>query len=217
MKKFKKVLAAVLAGTMVVASMVCSAFATGDFKTTGTSVTLDDGGIRINIYNPWGKDDTHAVDSMANVDGAKAVTVTVKVTGMEKDGIKSFNMYLNGASNVDGNKVSYWEKDGAKKDGCQSTTVNVTADGEYKLTLTSDEAWKVGDNNFLMVGTDIDKDAWNALNGGEGDASLLAITAVTASADIPTGDNGATALILVAVAALAVVATVSVKKFAVER
>ena len=45
MKKFKKVLAAVLAGTMVVASMVCSAFATGDFKTTGTSVTLDDGGI----------------------------------------------------------------------------------------------------------------------------------------------------------------------------
>ena len=52
MKKFKKVLAAVLAGTMVVASMVCSAFATGDFKTTGTSVTLDDGGIRINIYNP---------------------------------------------------------------------------------------------------------------------------------------------------------------------
>ena len=68
-----------------------------------------------------------------------------------------------------------------------------------------------------MVGTDIDKDAWNALNGGEGDASLLASTAVTASADIPTGDNGATVLILVAVAALAVVATVSVKKFAVER
>ena len=217
MKKFKKVLAAVLTGTMVVASMVCSAFAVGDFTMTGTSVTLDDSGIRINIYNPWGKEDTHAVDSMEKIDGAKAVTVTVKVTGMEADGIKSFNMWLNGASNVDGNAVSYWEKDGTAKDGCQSTIVNVTNDGEYKLTLTSETAWAKGDNNFLMVGTDIDKDVWGALNGGEGDAKLLAITAVTAAAEVPAGDNGATALILVAVASLAVVATVSVKKFAVER
>ena len=247
MRKFKKVLAAVLAGTMAVASMVCSAFAADGFEMSGTSVTLNDGGIRINVWNPWGADNTRAVKSMAPIDGAKAVTVTVKVTGMEADGINSFNMWLNGASNVEGNAVSYWENDGTAKDGCQSTIVNVTKDGEYKVTLTSETAWAKGDNNFLMVGTDIDKDAWGALNDGEGDAGLLSITNVEvtepaekpsesseapsessnaapsestgAGEEVPTGESSTVALTLL-VAACAIVGVcvaVSVKKSASEK
>ncbi|MCM1309178.1 MAG: hypothetical protein NC223_11315 [Butyrivibrio sp.] len=207
--------------------MAVSAFAVSEFELTGTAVTMDDSGkIRINVFNPWGKDDCHAVKSMEPIDGAVKVDVTVKVTGLEASGLGSFKLWLNGASNVDGNAVSYWESDGAAKDGCQSTIAEVSADGEYTVTLTSETAWAKGENNFLAVMSDIDAAAWGALNDGAGDTGLLSITAVKASAaaddtsatDTPSGDSSAaTALILAAVAALAVAATVSVKKFAAER
>lgn len=221
--KIKKIVAAILAGTMVIAAMAVSAFAVSDFELTGTAITMDDSGIRINVFNPWGTEENgcHAVKSMEPVDGAVKVDVTVKVTGLEASGLGSFKLWLNGAANVDGCNVSYWEKDGSAKDGCQSTVAEVSADGEYTVTLTSEAAWVKGDNNFLAVMSDIDAAAWNELNDGEGDAGLLSITAVKASAeagDTPTGDSAATtAIILAAVAALAVVATVSVKKFAAER
>lgn len=222
--KIKKIVAAILAGTMVFAAMAVSAFAVSDFELTGTAITMDDSGIRINVFNPWGTEENgcHAVKSMEPIDGAVKVDVTVKVTGLEASGLGSFKMWLNGASNVTGNEaVSYWEKDGVAKDGCQSTIVEVAADGEYTVTLTTGTAWAKGENNFLAVMSDIDAAAWKELNGGEGDAGLLSITAVKASAeagDTPTGDSAATtALILAAVAALAVAATVSVKKFAAER
>lgn len=190
------------------------------FVLTGTSVTMKDGGIRINVYNPWGGDDTHAVESMAPIDGNNKVDVTVKVTGLEASGLGSFKMWLNGGSNVDGNNVSYWESDGSAKDGCQSTVVEVSEDGEYTVTLTSEEAWAAGDNNFLAVMTDIDADAWNALNEGEGDTGLLSITGVNASKDatnVPSGEGSHTALIvLLAVAGLAGVAAAASKKFLAE-
>lgn len=188
------------------------------FVLTGTSVTMKDGGIRINVYNPWGGDDTHAVESMAPIDGAVKVEVTVKVTGLEASGLGNFKMWLNGGSNVDGNAVSYWESDGSKKDGCQSTVVEVSEDGEYTVVLTSEVAWAAGDNNFLAVMTDIDADAWNALNGGEGDTGLLSITGVNAvkaepATDVPSGDSAHTALIIALIfAGAASVAAVVSKK-----
>lgn len=191
------------------------------FVLTGTSVTMKDDGIRINVYNPWGGDDTHAVESMAPVGGNNKVEVTVKVTGLEASGLGSFKMWLNGGSNVDGNKVSYWESDGSAKDGCQSTVVEVSEDGEYTVTLTSEEAWVAGENNFLAVRTDIDADAWNALNEGEGDKGLLSITGVKASkdaTDVPSGDNSHMALIIaLMIAGAAGVAAVAGKKFAAEK
>ncbi len=191
------------------------------FVLTGTSVTMKDGGIRINVFNPWGGDDTHAVESMAPIDGNNKVEVTVKVTGLEASGLGSFKMWLNGGSNVEGNKVSYWESDGSEKDGCQSTVVEVSEDGEYTITLTSEEAWAAGENNFLAVMSDIDADAWNALNEGEGDAGLLSITGVKASkdaTDVPSGDNSQMALIIaLMIAGAAGVAVVAGKKFAAEK
>lgn len=196
----------------------------GGFVLTGTSITMKDGGIRINVYNPWGQEDSHAVESMAPVDGAVKVEVSVQVTGLEASGLGNFKMWLNGASNVDGNDVSYWEGDGSKKDGCQSTVVEVSEDGVYTIALTSDVAWAAGDNNFLAVMTDIDADAWNALNDGEGDEGLLSITAVSAvkgenegpATDVPSGDSAQTALIIALVfAGAASVAAVVSKKAAI--
>lgn len=191
------------------------------FVLTGTSETMKDGGIRINVYNPWGGDNAHAVESMAPIDGAVKVEVTVKVTGLEASGLGNFKMWLNGSSNVDGNAVSYWEIDGSEKDGCQSTVVEVSEDGEYTVVLTSKEAWAAGDNNFLAVMTDIDADAWNALNEGEGDAGLLSITGVKAvkgepATDVPSGDSAHTALIIALIfAGAASVAAVVSKKVAI--
>lgn len=193
------------------------------FVLTGTSVTMKDGGIRINVYNPWGGDDAHAVESMAPIDGAVEVSVTVKVTGLEESGLGNFKMWLNGGSNVDGNNVSYWESDGSEKDGCQSTVVEVSEDGEYTVTLTSEAAWAAGENNFLAVMTDIDADAWNALNEGEGDTGLLSITGVEAvkggATDVPSGDSAQTALIIAIIfaGAASVAAAVSKKFMAVEK
>lgn len=69
--------------------------------------------------------------------------------------------------------------------------------------------------------SDIDADAWNALNEGEGDAGLLSITGVKASkdaTDVPSGDNSQMALIIaLMIAGAAGVAVVAGKKFAAEK
>lgn len=223
--KIKKIVAAILAGTMVFAAMAVSAFAVSDFELTGTAITMDDSGIRINVFNPWGTEENgcHAVKSMEPIDGAVKVDVTVKVTGLEASGLGSFKMWLNGGSNDDDSSVSYWESDGSKKDGCQSTVVEVSEDGEYTITLTSEKAWVAHENNFLAVMTDIDADAWNALNGGEGDKGLLSITGVEAvkegATDVPSGDSAKTALIIAIIfaGAASVAAAVSKKFMAVEK
>lgn len=92
--------------------------------------------------------------------------------------VGDFNMWINGSANVDGTDISYWDAGEGSGSGFASDSVAVSGAGEYTVTATFADGWIYGENNFMMVGTDIDADTWSAFNGGEGATDLLSITKV---------------------------------------
>ncbi len=131
--KITKVFAGMAAAALAATTLALSASA-AELEMTGTSVTMNDSGIRVNVYNPWGGDDTHAVPSMEGLDGATQIDIKVKVTGV--DAVGSFNMVVVGATNDDAGTLAYWkEGDAANTGNCGSVPVEVTADGEYTVSL----------------------------------------------------------------------------------
>lgn len=189
MKKFSKIVALV-AAMMLLAGIASAA----ELEMTGTSVTMNDGGIRINVWNPWGKDDCHAVPDINVIEGMTEMKVTVTVTGADQVG-GSFNIWISASNFTEGDEeISIWDGPDSGKN-CNTNKVAVNGDGDYTVTLTVDTPWVLGENNFIMIGSDIDAAAWGELNDGEGDASLLAITKIDitkdAADDTPADDTPA--------------------------
>ncbi len=199
MKKFKKVLAAVLAGTMVLGALAVSAFAAdGDCSYTD------------------GKSASYTYEVKGNVTSITA-NVTIK---LPSEGDVAWNDWCGEGVKVtdaDGT-VSYYQWggkevkwnvdfDGDKTDDCIGGVdgdhwLGTVADGKVSLTIPVKGAGSKVE--FYVM-------SWDQNPG------VLQYN-VAIAGDTAAGDASATtALVLVAVAALAVVATVSVKKFAVER
>ena len=198
MKKFKKVLAAVLAGTMVIGALAVSAFAAdGDCKYTD------------------GKSASYTYEVKGDVTSVTA-NVTIK---MPLEGDTAWNDWCGEGVKVtdaDGTVTYYqwggkevsWNADfdGDKTDDCVGGVkgdnwLGTVADGKASLTIPVKGAGSKVE--FYVMSWDTYADVqYN-----------VAIAGDTAAGDA----SATTALVLVALAALAVVATVSVKKFAVER
>ncbi|MBR1392786.1 MAG: NPXTG-anchored protein [Ruminococcus sp.] len=201
--KLRRLFAGLAAGALAVSAMAISAFAADkDLTTTGTSVTMDDSGIRINLWNPWGGDDTHAVTDIKEIEGATAIAITVKASDVAALG--GYKLWINASNflesdsskdNYNANFVNYWESEGAAGENTHavSSVADVTADGEYTVTLTLDEGvtWALGDNNFVMIGSNIDAAAWKALDADEGNgnpATLDIVKVTVTTPDAPAAD-----------------------------
>ncbi len=224
MKKFKKVLAAVLAGTMVLGAMVTAAFAAD----TSYDAVLNFADVNWGNGH-WTGDDTE-VKTTVTGDGTYTITMDVEGT---VSGIMVACVDINGLlKDADGNNISINDSDvkitsaSLKADGTLVTDSYVYGDTEEKGNLriefynaygptNSDKfaEWSGGD--FVGEGGKCDADTYASL---EATSTLeFTFTVEGLGGDTATGDSSSTALVLVAVAALAVVATVSVKKFAAER
>lgn len=209
MKKFKKLVAAVVAGTMVMAAMAVSAFAAdGDCAYTdgkSPSYTYEVKGdvteitANVNILIPLEGDGTAWNDWCGE---------GVKVTN--PDGTVAY--YQWGGKEVSWSADFDGDKEDDSKDGVNGDTwLGTVADGKAELKIPVGGAGtKVDFYVFSWDGDDTKPVQYNvAISGDAADAP---------ADDTPSGDSAATtAVILAAIAALAVVATVSVKKVAVER
>ncbi len=196
MKKsvFSKVAAAVMAGAMVLGTMASSAFAA-----VTNSNGADFGQDGKYIYEP-AKD---LGDKMGDCYGVE-VKITVDDAAFESSGC--------GGGICANNDPFTWVEFG--NEGSEKAIIT---DGKT-IKLTSDKAlFEKGEESQLLVegwwGSDFTVDGIVYLDKDGND-----LLAAPPADDTPTGDSAATvAIILAAVAALAVVATVSVKKFAAER
>lgn len=198
--KIKKIAAAVLAGTMAIAAMAVSAFAAdGDCAYT-------------DAVSP-----SYTYEVADDVTSIKAdVTIVMPLEGDTAwndwcgEGVKvtkadgTVEYYQWGGASVT------WgaDFDGDKNEDCPGGVdgdhwLGTVKDGKVTLEIPVDKGSKV---EFYVMSWDSYKDVqYNVAIAGAAD-------------DTPTGDSAATtAVILAAVAALAVAATVSVKKFAAER
>lgn len=204
MKKFKKLFAAVLAGTMVLSAMAVSAFAAdGDCKYTD------------------GKTASYTYEVTDDVTSVTAdVTILIPTTGDE--GATLWNDWCGEGvkvTNSDGT-VKYYQWGGAQ----------VTWSADFDGDKTDDSVDGVNGETWLGTVTD-GKVTLNIPVTGAGSKIEFFVfswdsdpetvqynIAIGGASDNPTGDSAATAaIILAAVAALAAAVTVSVKKFAAER
>lgn len=197
--KIKKIAAAVLAGTMAFAAMAVSAFAAdGDCAyTDGTSPS----------YTYEVADDVTSIKA--------EVTIKLPTEGEPNwndwcgEGVKvtkadgSTEYYQWGGKSVTWSADFNDDKEDDCKDGVNGDHwLGTVADGKVTLEIPVDKGSKV---EFYVF-------SWDAAAGVQYNIAIAGAT------DIPSGDSAATTVVvLVAIAALAVAATVSVKKFAVER
>ncbi len=225
MTKFKKVLAAVLAGTMVFGSLAVSAFAGQDTADMADATAY----LNLNTADWTGPE----AASVENVVVDKNGDYTVSYTAKEAFTLGDFNALeiLNGETVLGSTyvvTVTSIKIDGVEKKTGEGFTCS--ADGKGVTTRVNiynswndpDAEATAGDDKHLdqrCAGGDV-----TATTARMVDQGLLATTVevaftVSGLADTDTegGDSTSTALILAAVAALAVVATVSTKRFSFER
>lgn len=205
MRKFKKVLAAALAATMVLSSMVVSAFAADEY-TCGI-----DGQFNAEIegnFSEW--EDLSSYRSTFKADGTvQTYTADYGKKVQFSGNYVGLNTTVPVELDDDKNVINVAKLISVKLDGVEVpvTGTILTAegiDGGLRINITNQ--WN-GDIKTQPVAAD----AW-----GTSFQKIEVQFSVGEAADKPAGESS-TALILVAVAALAVVATVSVKKFACER
>ena len=224
MKKFKKVLAAVLAGTMVLGALATTAFAAQ--KTDG----LADGTAYLNINNgDWKDFDAEWKNAEIKGNGDYTVSMTAK----EAQNLAQFNALevVNGESKFGFNYVI--TVNSIKVNGEEAKIADgytCSADGKGVITRVNlynewnkpDKEAVAGDDKHIDNRA-ADGDVMSKTACMIDSSKLKGVTSVEVSftvsgLDTAAGDASATtALVFVAVAALVVVATVSVKKFAVER
>lgn len=224
MKKFKKVLAAVLAGTMVLGALATTAFAAQ--KTDG----LADGTAYLNINNgDWKDFDAEWKNAEITGNGDYTVSMTAK----EAQNLAQFNALevVNGESKlgftyvITVNSIKINGEEAKIADG-----YTCSADGKGVITRVNlynewnkpDDTAVAGDDehidNRAADGNVMSKSACMIDKTKLTGVTSVEVSFTVSGLDTAAGDASATtALVLVAVAALAVVATVSVKKFAVER
>ena len=201
MKKsiFSKVAAAAVAGAMVL-GMAVTAFA-ADAVATGS------------------------VDASANPGVDPVFIDTTDLSDDERASIASVECYFTLDSDYMNGGGGY-NKDGATWTAFDQYTIEAEGDATVTFPVESYALSEDGTDSlqiqFWWLNAKEDGAGSFSLNGiAVKDASgnvLKTIGTVPGGADTPTGDSAATtALILAAVAALAVAATVSVKKFAAER
>ena len=201
MKKsiFSKVAAAAVAGAMVL-GMAVTAFA-ADAVATGS------------------------VDASANPGVDPVFIDTTDLSDDERASIASVECYFTLDSDYMNGGGGY-NKDGATWTAFDQYTIEAEGDATVTFPVESYALSEDGTDSlqiqFWWLNAKEDGAGSFSLNGiAVKDASgnvLKTIGTVPSGADTPTGDSAATtALILAAVAALAVAATVSVKKFAAER
>lgn len=207
MRKFKKLLVAALAATMVLSSMVISAFAADEYKCGVEGQFNKD--IEGN-FAEW--EDLTGYQSTFKADGS---VQTYKADFGKK--VQFSGNYVGFQTNVpvtldaDKKVTNVAKLISVKLDGVEVPVADtyLTAegyDGGLRLNLTNQ--W-----NKDITTQPVAADAWNK----QFQTIEVQFSVGEAAADTGAGDSSATVLILVAVAALAVVATVSVKKFACER
>lgn len=206
MRKFKKLLVAALAATMVLSSMVISAFAADEYKC----------GVE-------GQFNTEVKENFAEWENLSGYQSTFKADGSVQTYKADYGKKVQFSGNYVGlqtnvpvtldadKKVTNVAKlISVKLDGVEVpvTGTVLTAEGyDGGLRITLINQW-----NKDITTQPIAADAWN-----KPFQTIEVQFSVGAAEDTGAGDSSATALILVAVAALAVVATVSVKKFACEK
>lgn len=225
MKKFKKVLAAVLAGTMVLGALATTAFAAQ--KTDG----LADGTAYLNLNNSDWKDfDAEWKNAEIKGNGDYTVSMTTK----EAQNLGDFNALevTNGESKFGSTYVITVKS--IKINGEEAKIADgytCSADGKGVITRVNlynkynnpDKDAVAGDDKHIdnrAADGDVMSKTANMVDSSKlkGVTSVEVSFTVSGLGDTGAGDTSATtALVLVAVAALAVVATVSVKKLAVER
>lgn len=206
MRKFKKLLAAALAATMVLSSMVVSAFAADEY-TCGV-----EGQFNADVEGNFAEwEDLSSYRSTFKADGSvQTYTADFGQAVQFSGNYVGFNTNVPVEEDADGNIANVAKLISVKLDGVEVpvTGTILTAegiDGGLRINLTNQ--W-----NSDITTQPVAADAW-----GTSFQKIEVQFSVGEAADNGAGDSSATALILVAVAALAVVATVSVKKFACER
>ena len=210
MKKFKKVLAAILAGTMVLSAMAVSAFADDEYTANieGQFDTSVEGN-----FDEWQDTSsykcTFSENSLATytADFGQKVKFSGNYVGL------TTTIPWDGESDMKANFVSI------KLDGVDVaftdaylTAEGKTADGSSALRLNLTNQW-----NGDITTQPVDPSVWGTSFQKIEIQFYVGELPADEPSDPTTGDSASTALVLVAVAALAVVATVSVKKYAVER
>lgn len=201
MKKsiFSKVAAAAVAGAMVL-GMAVTAFA-ADAVATGSVDANANPGV-----------DTVFIDTTDLSDDERASIASIECYfTLDSD-------YMNGGGGYNKDGATWTEFDKYEIQAAGDTTVTFPVES-YALSEDGTDSLQI---QFWWLNAKEDGAGSFSLNGiAVKDASgnvLKTIGTVPSGADTPTGDSAATtALILAAVAALAVAATVSVKKFAAER
>ncbi len=169
--KMKKIFAGVVAAALAVSTMAFAAFAenVGDTEDTAEPVELtlknagkmvDDHGIRVNLSNPYvGEEDVYVVITPDEFAGTQTVSVKFKVENFDVYG-KPFNAWLIFANNAPDDQADknlyYWGADSTL--GVKQTPIEITGNGEYVVTLTTDVPIEVFANFFLAVQTDIEPD-----------------------------------------------------------
>ena len=116
---------------------------------------------------------------LASVAAVALAVSAMSVAAFAEEEIGSFNIWISGATNVDGEDRNIWDGPGSGT-GCDTDKIAVSASGEYTVTLSVPDGWVYGENNFMMISTDINVDAWGSYNDGAGLTDLLQITAITA-------------------------------------
>lgn len=215
MKKFKKIVAAVLASTMVMSAMAVSAFAADTTLALSASgqIRCENDVYRVNLFNSWTGDAGDTIIDPAALNGAVKVTVNFTVTG-DMTGTAAINM-----SNSDWGDVQFWN-DGKDYPAVVSTPATLNGAGSYTVTLETTGDYTFDTVAFIAVITDTakvgaDKDL---VVTDSGYGMTIDSVVVSDSHDVASGDSTTTtALIVAAVAALAVVATVSTKKVAFQK
>ncbi|MCH5324199.1 MAG: leucine-rich repeat protein [Eubacterium sp.] len=120
-------------------------------------MTVDDGGLRVNIVHPWASSDdwdTFNIIDSVKFEGTQTISFKFTVEGYEEYG-KPFNAWLIFATNTwdDESNLYYW---GAGDSfGVHQTPVAIRGNGEYVITLTTDRPIVVEDNFFIALQTDI--------------------------------------------------------------
>lgn len=205
MRKFKKVLAAALAATMVLSSMVVSAFAADEYTcgVEGQFNTEVEGN-----FKEWA--DLSSYRSTFKADGTvQTYTADFGQKVQFSGNYVGFQTNVPVEEDADGAVTNVAKLISVKLDGVEVpvTGTILTAegiDGGLRINLTNQ--W-----NDDIETQPVAADAW-----GISFQKIEVQFSVGEAADNAAGES-TSALILVAVAALAVVATVSVKKFACER
>ena len=217
MKKFRKLLAAVLAGIMVIGAMSVAAFA--DEEVTFTSVTYN-----FECTTFVGADTLTlkaTTLAWANPETTKDVTAagafTVELTMDAATGFNNIGFFESANSVANIYKLNSITINGVDFVFQADSTVEDGKDAIYQTSTI--DATDSQMNGFPNIWNGAGKQAVVAksANGSTINGSANGMTITWAASDIASGDTSSTALVFVAVAALAVVATVSVKKYAVER